>query len=327
MRNINIIEIKEDDSGLRIDKWFKQKYPNANFGYIHKLVRTGQIRLNGGRVKANIRIKKGDCLRIPPIIKTDVENSIIKIKNLLNDSEVRKLQDYIIFHDDNHLILNKPSGLSVQGGSKTRNHLDGMLDYLKLGNKERPRLVHRLDKYTTGVLILARNKKTAQFLTNCFINKTIRKLYWAITVGVPTPKEGVIELKISKKSSPLGEKMMIDDINGKYSKSLYKVLDQSGSISALVGMEPLTGRTHQLRVHLSNALGVPILGDGKYGGKEAYIDNKIGKSFCLHSRAVRIPIKDSNFIEVIAPAPKHLISVCKILGLEILPAFDNFLEI
>ena len=108
MRNINIIEIKEDDSGLRIDKWFKQKYPNANFGYIHKLVRTGQIRLNGGRVKANIRIKKGDCLRIPPIIKTDVENSIIKIKNLLNDSEVRKLQDYIIFHDDNHLILNKP---------------------------------------------------------------------------------------------------------------------------------------------------------------------------------------------------------------------------
>ena len=201
----------------------------------------------------------------------------------------------------------------MQGGSGSPRHLDGMLDALA-GNGERPRLVHRLDKDTSGVLVLAKNRKMAQVLTSAFAERATQKLYWALTVGVPEVMRGQIRLKMMKRSGKSGEKMEVCK-DGKKSETFYAVIDKAARTTAWVALMPTTGRTHQLRLHLAD-IGTPVVGDGKYGGRSAYLTGTISKKLHLHARALRLPLPTGKMIEVEAPLPRHMTESWASLGFE-----------
>jgi len=330
MSDVRIVEVSSSDDGIRLDKWFKANFPEIPFGNLQKLMRTGQIRVDGGRVKSGMRLETGQKIRVPPIKtlpdlgKVNAKPSLRSISKI--DLEI--IQRSVLHRDDNIIVINKPAGLAVQGGSGTSRHVDGMLDGLRFESPERPKLVHRLDKDTSGVLVLARNSKSARRLTELFRTKDIRKLYWALSVGVPNPGDGLIDLRLIKSPGRHGEQMAVDEINGKRAKTRYKVLDQAGRRVSLLSLEPLTGRTHQLRVHLANALATPIVGDGKYGGNTAFLDGGgIEKKLHLHARRILIPVTDREFVDVTAPISEHFRTSLEYLGFYIKEDYDRFLDL
>jgi len=291
----------------RLDRWFKDKYPGLSFGRLQKLLRKGEVRVDGKRIKdAKFLLKPGHALRIPPL---DKEKTPVKPKpyqGRLTDEEAAYIQACVIHKDDHIIILNKPPGLAVQGGSGTSRHVDGMLDALKYDFSERPRLVHRIDKDTSGILVLARTQKVARLMTSAFKSNDVRKLYWAITKGVPEQDEGRIDLPLSKQPTPNGEKMVIDEFEGKKAITEFNILDKAGQRAAWVEMEPITGRTHQLRVHML-AIENPILGDGKYGGAEAFFSGpEIAQQLHLHAHAIRFPHPAGGEFNITAPLPPHM---------------------
>ena len=327
MVSVNLIEVKEEFSGIRLEAWFRDQYPNLSITKIYKFIRTGQIRINGKRVKVGERVQTGQTIRVPPLSFKEVEKKRFTSPIAISENKIKVIKDSIIHCDNDFLVLNKPAGLAVQGGSKVNVHVDAMLDHLKFEKSERPRLVHRLDKDTSGALLLARSKKSSKLAMQYFQQRIIRKLYWSIAVGIPKASDGFIEEKLIKTHTPSGERVVLDPLRGKPSRSLYKVLDMSGQSHSFLALEPLTGRTHQLRVHLSEILKTPILGDGKYGGKNAYLKNNSGKiGLCLHCRGLRIPSKISSFVDVYAPIPKSFSEFCNYFGFETLSSFDHFLK-
>lgn len=270
MSGVKTLVVAEKDDGLRIDRWFKAHYPGLRHGALEKLLRTGQIRVNGGRVKANRRIEAGETIRIPPISdETEAPKSPPPKKE---DADfIRKLT---IFEDDSILALNKPFGLAVQGGARTARHIDGMMASLEMDG-ERPRLVHRLDQDTGGLLILAKTRLAAAKLSKAFAGRDVVKTYWALCAGAPEIHQGTINLAIAKKMIRVGGKdqermAAADDDDAKKAITDYMVLDSAGPASFLA-LKPLTGRTHQLRVHCA-AMGNPIIGDRKYGGPGAVVE-------------------------------------------------------
>ena len=328
MNAVKQVSVLPDEEGVRLDKWFKEHYPQLGFGKLQKLMRTGQIRVNGSRAKPGTRLQEGQIVRIPPF--TDVVKQTHKklVTHKISDADRELIQQSILFQNDDIIVINKPYGLAVQGGSGTTRHVDGMLDALRFEAKERPKLVHRLDKDTSGVLVLARNTKSARYLTEQFRGKELRKLYWAMVVGVPHPEDGLIDLRLIKAPGRQGERMTVDEINGKRARTRYKVLDQAGKRAAFLALEPLTGRTHQLRVHLSEALATPIAGDGKYGGPDAHLEGGgIERKLHLHARRIRIPLADGKVQEVMAPLPEHIQSSFDYLGFYLKEDYDLFLEI
>ncbi len=312
MSGVQTIPVGDGDDGVRVDRWFKNRYPGLTHVRLQKLLRSGQVRVNGKRVKSNTRLEKGQQLRIPPLAKEKVKDKSAAPKTSKADS--RDLRARVIHKDDDIIVIDKPAGLAVQGGSGIRKHLDAMLDALCFDAPERPRLVHRLDKDTSGVLVLARNPVAARTLTAAFREKKIRKVYWAVVVGVPQPEEGMINLDLAKVSGRGGERVVTGSPDGKKAQTYFRILDHAGQKAAWVVFEPLTGRTHQLRVH-AIALGTPILGDGKYGGREAFLDGgKISGQLHLHARAMRIPQAKGAVLEVTAPLPEHFTNTFKALG-------------
>ena len=222
----------------------------------------------------------------------------------------------MIYRDDEILVLDKPAGLAVQGGSGLSHHLDAMLDGLRFDAAERPRLTHRLDKDTSGVLVLARTRAAARWVTEGFRRKTIRKLYWAAVAGVPEIAQGRIRLKLGKKRGAGGqEKMDADAEDAKRAETLYRIVDRVGRKAvAWLAMEPVTGRTHQLRAH-ALAMETPILGDGKYGGAEAFPDLPVKiRMLQLHARRIVIKHPSGGVIDVVAPLPPHMAETWKALG-------------
>ena len=325
MTDVRFYEINNDFEGLRIDSWMKRKFPGLNYPRIQIFLRTGQIRIDGRRAKPGLRLKTGQIVRVPPIFEKQKE--VPKNSPLIKSKDIQLIQKSVLYCDDNYLVLNKPFGLPVQGGSKVKLNLDSLLTYLKFDKIEKPHLVHRLDKHTSGILVLARNKETAKFLSENFYLKKIRKLYWAICSGVPNQTKGVIETKIGSLIQNNRELSSVKEEDGKYAKTRYQLLDKTGSNVALVALEPITGRKHQLRVHLAKVLNTPVLGDGKYGGKKAFIPNKnIKNSLFLHARAIRIPLKTSGYLEVSAPIPQHFKLACIDLNLEIVSSFSEFID-
>ena len=319
MGQVQRILIKNDDVGLRVDRWFKLHYPYINHNYLEKLLRTGQVRINGSRVKSGTRLKAGQFVRVPPLddgLKMNPSLNSKSSKPDIKNVEIKKLKNRIIHIDDDVLIFDKPPGLAVQGGSKLSRNLDDILDMFCFEKNEKPRLVHRLDKDTSGLLLLARNVFSARELTKSFRYKKIRKIYWSIVVGVPLSENGIIDLKLAKLQGLRGEKVEIAISGGKVAQTKYRVVDQITDKASWIIFEPLTGRTHQIRAHAA-ALGTPILGDKKYGQRKSFINNeRISSRLHLHARGLQFPHPSGHMMEAIAPIPNHIKQTFEVFGFD-----------
>ena len=300
-----------DEDDLRLDRWFKRHYPDLGHGGLQKLLRKGQIRVDGKRVKTNHRLVPGQAIRIPPLAPpTGKLTGSRERKNKsqeLTEADRNFVQSLVIYQDDDLIAINKPSGLAVQGGSNMRRHLDGLLDGLKFDAEERPRLIHRLDKDTSGVMLLARNRVTAARMGTTFRLRETRKIYWAAAVGNPEISQGRIDAPLGKMPGRAGEKVGVDDVNGKSAVTLYHVMDNSANRLAWLAFWPLTGRTHQLRAH-AMVLDTPILGDGKYGGAGAFLTGiEIPRQLHLHARRLVTPHPSGRgVLQIDAELPLHM---------------------
>jgi 23S rRNA pseudouridine955/2504/2580 synthase len=314
MPGVRTIEIAAADDGMRLDRWFRREFPDLPHGRLQKLLRKGEVRLDGGRVKGDTRIAAGQRLRLPPMDAAPAPRPRGKEVSL-SPKEAKALRARVLHRDAEVIVFDKPAGLAVQGGSKTGKHLDGMLDALKFDAPEPPRLVHRLDKDTSGVLLLARSAQAARTLTAAFRARETEKTYWAVTVGVPEPREGRIAAPLAKLPGRGGEQMAVAE-DGQPAETEYRVLDHAAKTAALVELMPRTGRTHQLRVHMAY-LGTPILGDGKYGGAEAFLEGDgISPQLHLHARRLVLPRKGRTPLDVTAPLPEHMRRTFDFLGFD-----------
>lgn len=322
-----IIIVESDEADQRIDRWLHRRLPGKSMGELQKWLRTGQVRVDGRRVKGGERLAAGQAVRLPPQSLADgvVEEQKPRSPRPVSTADMELLRDAVLHCDQQVLVINKPAGLAVQGGSGTHRHLDGMLDALRFDAKERPRLVHRLDKDTSGVLLLARSAKAASVLSAGFRFREARKLYWAVVAGCPHPAAGRIANRIGKKAGAHGERMAEDQDDGKAAVTFFRTLDHAGRSAALLAMEPRTGRTHQLRVHCA-LLKTPILGDAKYGGEAAFIGAGISRGLHLHARSIRMPHPAGGILEVSAPLSPGMAATLAFLGLDPGPAADKFME-
>ncbi len=312
MSGVQTVTVADGDGDMRLDRWFKLHYPALAFGRLQKLLRTGQVRVDGKRAKTNQRLEPGQTVRIPPIDESGTPK-VQKKAGSISAEDAAFVRSLVIYKDADVLVVDKPAGLAVQGGTRTERHLDGMLDGLADKNGERPRLVHRLDRDTSGVMLLARSREAATRLGQAFKAKETRKIYWAITAGVPEPREGEISMALGKAGGKGQERVVADPEHGKTAITWYKVIDAAGKRAALVALWPRTGRTHQLRAHMA-ALGAPIVGDGKYGGKEAFLTGEdYPKQVHLHAREIDLP---GTGTRVMAAPPAHLRKTLDLLGLD-----------
>ena len=271
MNKVQKLTVTADEDGIRLDRWFKRHFPRLGHGRMEKLFRTGQVRLDGGRVKSSARLEKGQTIRVPPIEVTVTKRANKPSSFALSLEDIAKVQSMVLYRDEDIIVINKPPGLAVQGGNKVSWHLDGLLDGLIFDSPERPRLVHRLDKDTSGIMLLACNVFAASKLTAAFRTHEMTKIYWALVVGVPNPKAGQINAPIIKQGITGQQRMAVTKLKAPSAVTDFATIETAGRRVAWLALRPQTGRTHQLRVHCA-VLGTPILGDRKYGGKEAFID-------------------------------------------------------
>lgn len=291
MTKVQTVIVNQEDNDIRLDRWFKRNFPNFSHTSIEKALRKGQIRINGKKVTSATHVLTGEEIRVPPMVEYVKEE---KPKPRIDEKYIKEIQQSVIFKDNDIIVINKPAGLATQGGVGINVSVDSLLDFLKFDYENRPKLVHRLDKDTSGVLVLARTSAVASSLTKSFKAKDIEKIYWALVVGAPDIEEGKIDLPISKQNVGAGKEKMTADEDGGKAITYYKVLENMGNKLSLVELHPITGRTHQLRVHMAH-IGNPILGDGKYGGKLAFIDG-LSKKMHLHARQIKLPLYAEPFI-------------------------------
>ena len=318
MTDVRQFTVTSEDDGIRLDRWFKRNLPDATFNLVSRWARTGQLRVDGKRATPGDRIEAGQVIRVPPAEAPAPTARPAKPKierPQLSEDEIAFIQEIVIHQDAAAFVVNKPPGLATQGGTKTHTHLDGLLDGLADDKGNRPKLVHRLDKDTSGVLLLARSARAAAYFSKSFSGRTARKVYWALVIGVPDIKDGYIDLPIGKQPGTGGEKMHIDEEEGSPARTRYRVVERAGNSAAWVELQPLTGRTHQLRVHMA-AIGHPIVGDGKYGGQDAFLTGAISRKLHLHARRLRIDHPDSGQIDVTAELPEHFAESMAYLGFD-----------
>ena len=305
--------VAPDDDGVRLDRWFKRHLPQVGFATVSRWARTGQIRVDGKRADVADRLSAGQVLRVPPGGESAEKKP--RARKPLTAEQLALAESMVIARDRAAIVLNKPPGLATQGGSGTYAHVDGLLDaYADEG--PRPRLVHRLDKDTSGVLLIARTPGSAAFFSKRFSGRSARKIYWALVIGVPEISDGMIDLPLAKQPGTGGEKMMVDKSGeGQPARSPYRVIDRAGNRACWVELQPLTGRTHQLRVHMA-AIGHPIVGDGKYGGPDAFLSGSISRKMHLHARRLVIDHPDGDLIDVRADLPEHFAASLAQLGFD-----------
>ena len=315
------ITITAEDAEQRLDRFLKRRYDNLKQGQIEKWCRKGELRLDGARCKASTRIMEGQELRVPPrpMPVQHFSSDVVKkhIPARVSDADTRLIRGAVIYKDDDLFVLNKPAGIPTQGGSKQLRHIDGLSEALRFGYEEKPKLVHRLDKDTSGVLLLARSRRIAYYLTEAFRHRATRKIYWAAVAGVPAPKMGSIKYGLRKAGGlgvrGEGEKMetvhprkVASTEGAKRAQSDYVVVSALAKRAAWMALEPITGRTHQLRAHMA-AIGHPIIGDEKYGGsgQENLGDGWGAQLGCMISRKLHL---HARFIQFEHPTLKKTVS-------------------
>ncbi len=323
MSRVETRQVGPDEAGMRLDRWFRAHYPALAHGALQKLLRKGQIRVDGARAKANIRLLEGQIVRVPPLPAAETRPAPPR---RLSDDDKTFAQSLVLHMNASVIALNKPPGLAVQGGSRTVRHLDGLLDALKYGAKERPRLVHRLDKDTSGVLLLARTRAAAAALSRVFRTRSARKIYWALVHGHPSPAQGRIEMALKKTRAGDGERVRQaagDEDAAQAAVTYYAVVARAGNRCAWVSVKPVTGRTHQIRAHLAE-IGHPIVGDPKYGRDRRLDVQGLAERLHLHARRLTLPHPDGGTLDVTAPLPDHMRDTWEFLGLDAQVAFDPF---
>ncbi|MEM7169607.1 MAG: RluA family pseudouridine synthase [Pseudomonadota bacterium] len=333
MSQVQHVVVAPDDEDLRLDRWFRRHFPALKHGRLEKLLRDGQIRVDGRRVKSSLRLQAGQNVRVPPLkTASEVAEPPAAKPFPISRKEAAALQGRVLFRDKAMIVLNKPPGLAVQGGSGQVRHLDGLLDALKFGAEERPRLVHRLDKDTSGVLLLARNRRMAAKLTDAFRQKTTQKTYWALVWGVPENGRGRIDRPLDKISQG-GQELMAGVADGKAALTFYQEVQvagirvggsraggsrATGSQVTWLLLAPLSGRTHQLRAHCA-LMGHPIVGDGKYGGRSAELGKgSLPRQLMLLAREIALPHpEDGTTLRIEAPLPDHMAQAWQKLGFDL----------
>ncbi len=310
--------VSEDEADIRLDRWFRRHFPAVTQGAIQKFCRTGQVRVDGKRAEAATRLASGQAVRVPPVPAAPEPAPRFAMR--LDARAQAELEGTVLYRDDQLIVINKPPGLPVQGGPGITRHLDGMLDALRFG-AGRPRLVHRLDRDTSGVLVLARTPGSAAKLAAAFRGRAMEKIYWAVVAGRPVPVEGRIDLPLVRIGGARGERTMPadrDDPEAARAITDYRTLDNAAQKLAWLELRPLTGRTHQLRVHCV-AIGAPILGDVKYAEPD---QNDAGSALVaglsdrlhLHARALRLPHPAGGTVMVEADLPPHMRETFQTLG-------------
>ncbi len=331
MSGVEIREVAESEAGMRLDRWLQMHRPGLGYGRLQKLLRTGQVRVDGARAKAALRLAAGQRVRLPPM-SSERAHAPARERSAsarpLEEADRAFVRGLVIHRDREVIALDKPPGLPVQGGTRTERHLDAMLDGLREAGEERPRLVHRLDRDTSGVLLLARTRRAAQRLGRALKARSAAKLYWALVVGVPRPSEGVIDAPLVKAGGKGEERVHVartGEPGAKAARTRYRVIAHAGQRLAWLALQPETGRTHQLRAHMA-AIGHPIVGDGKYGGASAHPGGEIARRLHLHARRIRLPHPSGGMLEVSAPLPEHMARSWELLGFEADMAAESFLE-
>ncbi len=311
--------VTADEADLRLDRWFRRHFPSATQGVIQKLCRTGQIRVDGKRVETGTRLTPGMNVRVPPLPSSTPAVAVkpAPVFDPLLEAEMSRL---VLYKDDHVIVLNKPFGLPSQGGPGITKHLDGMLDGLRYGSEHRPRLVHRLDKDTTGVLVVARTPGVAAKLAASFRGRDVEKTYWCVVVGRPVPVEGRIDVNLVRIDGFRGERAALAgpyDTDTARAITDFRTLDHAGRKLAWLEMKPLTGRTHQLRVSCA-AVGAPILGDEPYGkeveGRNTALVDGLGDKLHLHARTIAFPHPAGGTLIVEAELPAHMLVTFRDLG-------------
>jgi 23S rRNA pseudouridine955/2504/2580 synthase len=316
--NVRTFSVGEDDDGIRLDRWFKRHLPDISFNTVSRWARTGQLRVDGKRAAPGDRLETGQSLRVPPAEPAPAEGPGARPKRViepLSEDEAAFVREMVLAKGRDWFMLNKPPGLATQGGTKTVQHLDRLLDGLADEGGQRPKLVHRLDKDTSGVLLVARSARAAGHFAKAFAARTARKVYWALITGVPSAEEGLIDAPLAKQPGTGGEKMHVDEENGLPARTRYRLVDRAGNRAAWVELQPLTGRTHQLRAHMA-AIGHPIVGDAKYGGAEAFLTGGISRKLHLHARRLKVEGLDGKPIDQTAELPSHFEESLATLGFD-----------
>lgn len=331
MNGVETCTVEEGEAELRLDRWFKRRYPALTHGRLEKLLRTGQVRLDGKRAKASDRVHPGQVVRVPPLKLEEAPKQRPTLAARAED--LAALDGWMLFEDKSVIAINKPPGLPVQGGTKSERNLDAILAAAADRFGGRPLLVHRLDRDTSGVLLLARSPAAARALAEAFRGKAARKLYWALVVGKPERPHGTIDLPLARRRGAAGERVVafdydedfdLDEAGARRAVTRYATIDNAADLVTWLALEPRTGRTHQLRVHMA-ALGAPILGDGKYGGSGAFLRMAgIANRVHLHARRLRIPHPERGAIDVKAPPPPHFAQALVALGFNLDAAADQF---
>ena len=329
---------------MRLDRWFKTHFPDLGFGHLQKLLRSGQIRVDGGRAKTNTRLEPGQAVRVPPLGAKDAaagdgggaepgqpggsSDAAPRLPRGASRADAGPptgdaavLRALLLYEDDDVFVFNKPAGLAVQGGSGLTRHVDAMLEALRDHKGQKPRLVHRLDRATSGVLVVARTRLAAQRLAEAFRSRSTKKVYWALVKGVPKPRQGRISTWLAKEEGPEGDRMRVarhgaDEAS--HAVSLYSVTENAGGKFAWLTMKPVTGRTHQLRAHAAH-IGHPIIGDDKYfkAGDEWEFPGGMQNKLHLHARRIVIPHPSGKgVIDVTAPLPPHMQQSWNLLGFD-----------
>ncbi|WP_164157089.1 RluA family pseudouridine synthase [Sandarakinorhabdus rubra] len=309
--------IAEDDDGIRLDRWFQRHAAGISFNIVSRWSKTGSVRLDGKKAGPGDRIAAGQRLDWPDTLPAETApRPKVKERSPLSDAEIAYMRAMVIHRDAHAIVINKPPGLATQGGTGLSTSVDAMLDALQYDAPSRPRLVHRLDKDTSGVLLLARTARAAAFFSKEFAGREAKKLYWALTMGVPKVSAGTIDAAIAKQPGTGGEKMQVDPETGLKAKTRYRVIERAAGRAAWVEFQPLTGRTHQIRVHAA-AIGHCLVGDGKYGGKEAFLTGGISRKLHLHSRRLVIALPDGGRLDIKADLPPHMAESWAMLGFDL----------
>ena len=314
---VQTVVVTPDEDNMRVDRFLEARFPGLSFSHIQRIVRKGELRVNGKRADSKDRLEAGQSVRIPPL-RLDAP----KTASALSDAEQRTLQqlkEMTLYEDDDVLVLNKPFGLAVQGGSGTTRHIDQMLEVMRDSKGQKPRLVHRIDKDTSGCLLIAKTRFAASHLTGAFRSRSARKTYWALVPGLPKPKQGRISTFLAKEESEDDTIMRIaqhGDEGASHAVTYYAVVETAGNKLTWVSLKPVTGRTHQLRAHMEH-IGHPIVGDPKYFNIENWqLPGGLQNRLHLLARRIVIPHPRGGVIDASAPLPPHMLQSWNLLGLE-----------